>query len=148
MPATLRIARSRARPAEYVDSLREATRVLRDRKAELAAAQERVEQAGKEVMTILAASGIKSSVVTVDETRYKVTTVQGERLEVNEPGLRKAITAAVFDKLCDLKLNRTKLEVAVAEGRVDPVVVATHTTKKLNKPFIKLSAVGGEAADA
>lgn len=144
MASTLRIARSRARPAEYVDTLRQATAELRDRKQELADAEEAAQAAQNEVLTILASANIKNSTVTLDDGRYQVTSVQGERLVVHEDGLRKAITAPVFDRLCNLKLDRTKLEIAIAEGRVDPVVVASHTTKHQNKPYIKLTQIGAE----
>jgi hypothetical protein len=70
-----------------------------------------------------------------------MTMTQSERLEVNEPGLRKAMGAPQFDRLCDLKLNRQKLEVAIAEGRVDPMVVSAHTTRKANSPYIRMSAL-------
>lgn len=148
MPQTLRIARSRARPAEYADALAEATARLRDRKKELDEATERHTKAQQEVLTILASAGIKSSTVGIGDVRFKVTSVQTETLTINEPGLRKALTAPVFDKLCNLKLDRTKLEIAIADGRVDPVVVASHTTKTLRKPFVKISLVQGVEPNA
>lgn len=141
--AGLRIARSRARPAEYAEPLKEAVGRLRAAQEHLDEVEEIYRQNQAEVLTIMSQHGIKTSVVVMEDAKFRVTSVQGERLDIDETGLRKALTAPIFDKLCDLKLNRTKLEVAIAEGRVDPVVVATHTSKHLNKPYPKLTVLAG-----
>jgi hypothetical protein len=140
---TMRIVRSRARPAEYVDSLKEAVENLRALREHLDTVEQNYHQAQTEVLTILAEAGVKSSTVTLQDGRYRVTHVANERIEVDETGLRKAISAPVFDKLCDLKLNRTKLEIAIAEGRVDPVVVASNSKRTTSKAYPKLSLVAG-----
>jgi len=137
--ATLRIARASPRPHDRAELARLADQV-RVCKAAQVAAEAATREAQAELVTAMSARGYKTMTTDLDDgIRYKVTVVQAERLDVNEAGLRKALGAGVYDKLCDLKLNRQKLEVAVAEGRVDPVVVATHASKRLLTPYVKLS---------
>lgn len=57
-----------------------------------------------------------------------VTYVKGERSVIDEKGLRKALTAKVYDKFTEKKLIRRKLEEAMNNGEVDPMVVAQHVT--------------------
>ena len=80
-----------------------------------------------EILTLMAAHGVKTGTVTMDDARYRLTSVQGERLSIDEPGLRKALSAPVFDRLCNLRLDRTKLELSIAEGGVDPVTGRQRT---------------------
>ena len=143
MPAHLRIARSRSRPAEYADALAEAVALLQRMREARDTAQSNYEQAQNGVMTLMGAHHIKTSTVALEDVRVKVSVVQSEVLEFNETSLRKALSAPVYDKLCDLKLNRLKLEEAVADGRVDPVVVATYTTVTPRKPYVKFNTVKG-----
>ena len=141
MPAHLRIARTR--PAQYADALAEAVARLKHAKEAALAAEEIRLERENEVLTIMAGAGIKTSTVAADDERVRVSVVQNQRLEFNEQSLRKALTAPVFDKLCDLKLNRLKLEEAVADGRVDPVTVATYSTVKPSKVYVKLTQIQG-----
>lgn len=136
----LKVVRSNIDP---VTEMKRAVTNLRIAKEVAEQAQEALEEAQYLVLTLMTQRGVKTSVVAMEDARYRLTAVYGERLEVNEPSLRKALTAPVFDKLCDLKLNRTKLELAIAEGRVDPVVVAGHTTHRSNKPFVRLTEIKG-----
>lgn len=143
MPAQLRIARSKLRPAQYADALVEAVRLLKLAKDMVSAAEEIRTERENEVLSILASAGVKTSTVPLEGMRYRVALVQSERMGFNEPSLRKALSAPVYDKLCDLKLNRNKLEEAIADGRVDPVVVAINTVVTKNKPFVKLTPIQG-----
>lgn len=143
MPAHLRIARSRSRPGEYADALAEAVAHLQKVKTALQDAQTNFDEAQNGVLALMAAHRVKTSTVPLDDMRFKVAVVQSETMSFNETSLRKALSAPVFDKLCDLKINRNKLEEAIAEGRVDPVVVATYTTVTPRKPYVKLTPVKG-----
>jgi hypothetical protein len=136
----LKVVRSKIDPA--VEMAR-ATMELRVAREVAERAQEALEEAQFAVLTLMTRAGVKSSTVVMEDGRFRLTAVYGERLEVNEPSLRKALTAPVFDRLCELKLNRSKLEMAIAEGRVDPVVVASHTFHRPNKPYVKLTEIKG-----
>jgi hypothetical protein len=143
MATSLRVTRSRSRPAEYVDALAELATRFQVAKAVLDDAEESHRQVQAEILSLMAAHGVKTSTVKLADARYRLTAVQGERLDVDEPGLRKALSAPVYDKLCALKLDRTKLELAIADGRIDPIVVASHTHHRQNRPYVKLSVVQG-----
>ena len=143
MATSLRVTRSRSKPADYAEVLAALTERLKDSKIVLDEAEEANRQIQAEIMSLMAAHGVKTGTVALDDARYRVTTVQNERLNIDEPGLRKALSAPVFDKLCLLKLDRTKLELAIAEGRIDPIVVASHTSHQQNRPYVKLSLIAG-----
>jgi hypothetical protein len=139
----LRVTRSGAPPGNYAAKITALAQGLKNAKEALEAAQEAVTVLQNEMLTAMSAQGLASTTVALGDARYKVTMVAGERLEIDEGGLRKDLSAPVFDKLCNLKIDRTKLELAIAEGRVDPVVVASHTTHRHNRPFVKLTVVAG-----
>lgn len=69
----------------------------------------------------------------------KVTYVQTKTFNIDEKGLRKALTAKVFDRFTVRKLERAKLEAAMDNGEVDPMVVAKFVEEKPNKPYLRYS---------
>ena len=72
--------------------------------------------------------------------KVKATKVQGSSLVFDEPQLKKALGAKAWKTVTRLVLDRTRLEDAVAEGRVDPVTIAECSSEKDSKPYIKLTA--------
>lgn len=66
-----------------------------------------------------------------------ITYVKATRVEIDEVGLRKALTAKVFDKFTKKVLDKRAMEKAMDEGVVDPVVVAKFVTEKPSAPFLK-----------
>ena len=92
---------------------------------------------------ILMAQMVSRQQKTMSETdggkKYSVTYVQARTTVINELSLRKAMGAANFDKYTTKKLDRRKLEAAMEEGKVDPVVVSMHAEEKLSRPFLKFS---------
>jgi len=68
-----------------------------------------------------------------------LTYVQSRRTEIDEKGLRKALTAKVFDKYTVKKLDRKAMETAMDAGDVDPVIVSRYVQVNLSKPFLKFS---------
>jgi len=144
MPAAhLRIARSTSRAAEYRDLLATAVDQLEQMRQARDFAQTDFEDAQANVLALMSAHKIKTSTVMRDDARLKVTVVESETMDFNERSLRKALSAPVYDKLCDLKLNRQKLEEAIADGRVDPVVVASNTTVTKRKPYVRVTPIKG-----
>jgi hypothetical protein len=133
---TLRIARSR--DVDHLGLAADEVRALKDEKtaldARLSAAQERL-------VALMLADGRKSVHVGDGQHGYRATLVESKTLEVNEPGLRKALSAPVFDRLCDLRLNRRKLEKAVAEELIDARVVAIYTSEVPKTPYVRFSKV-------
>lgn len=74
----------------------------------------------------------------------QATVVLGEILQINEKGLRKALKAKNYDRLCDLKLNRTKLQAAMRGDANTALVVAQYTEIVPKKPYVRLTAVKEE----
>jgi len=72
-----------------------------------------------------------------DGTTKQVTYVSRKTYTVDEKGLRRALTAKVFDRYTEKRLNRKALEDAMDRGEVDPVVVARFVSEAESKPYLK-----------
>ncbi len=70
---------------------------------------------------------------------HTVTFVQAERFAVDEKGLRKALTAKVYDKYTVKKLDRKALEEAMGKGEIDPMVVAKYVDSSKGAPYLRYS---------
>jgi hypothetical protein len=88
-------------------------------------------------MAVLVKNQDKTAEVQDGGKAYRVTFVQGETTEIDEPGLRKALGATQYRKYTQEKLDRKKLEAALDQGEVDPIVVGQHVRVKPNKPFLR-----------
>ncbi len=66
-----------------------------------------------------------------------VTYVQNTTYEIDQKGLRRALTAKVFDRYTTKTLDRKALERAMSDGEVDPMVVARFVTEKPGKPYLR-----------
>lgn len=71
-----------------------------------------------------------------DGVIHKVTFVQQHTTHVDEPGLRKALTAKVFDRYTKRVLDRKSMELAMDSGEVDPVTVSRFVTQVPKKAFL------------
>jgi hypothetical protein len=87
----------------------------------------------------------KTKTVTVvdGEQQIRFTYVSKEVTKIDEKGLRKELTARVFDKFTDKKLNRSKLEAAMQSGAVDPMIVSKHVEIAEGQPYLRITE--GEA---
>ena len=132
---TLRIARINEVPsddqadllAEYIEARANADRAQQHLKA----CADRLTQYMEEHHT-------KSLTLSMGEqVLHKVTYVQNERSVIDEKGLRKALTAKVFDRYTTKTLNRSALEAAMTTGEVDPMIVSKFVEFKKSSPFLK-----------
>jgi hypothetical protein len=82
-----------------------------------------------------------------DGVKYTATYTQRTTNQINEEGLRKALTAQVYDKFTVKKLDRKALEKAMTDGEVDPVVVAKFVEQVPGKTYLTYRAKE-EAEDA
>src|SRR5262245_1257189 len=73
-----------------------------------------------------------------------LTYVQGHTTYIDEAGLRKALTAKVYDRYTVRKLDRKAMETAMDVGKVEAKVVAPFVTMRPNKPFLKYSQKDAE----
>jgi hypothetical protein len=67
---------------------------------------------------------------------HKLTFVQQHTTYIDEPGLRKALTAKVYDRYTKRTLDRRAMELAMDTGDVDPILVARFVTTRPKKPFL------------
>ena len=82
---------------------------------------------------------MKSMSHTREGLKRQVTFVQRETYEIDEKGLKKELTAKVFNRFTSPKLDRKKLEAAMNEGAVDTMLVAKHTKTKQSEPYLKFT---------
>lgn len=108
-----------------------------DAKAEMARVNERYARAQTALLAQMREKHQKSYKWTRDGETKSVTYVQGERSVIDEKGLRRALTAKVFDKYTDKKLNRKKMEAAMGEGVIDPMVVAKFVSTQPASAYLR-----------
>jgi hypothetical protein len=75
---------------------------------------------------------------TADGMSHAVTYVTKGATVIDEKGLRRALTAKVFDKYTVRKLDRHAMEQAMDEGAIDPVTVSRFVTIKPSRPYLEL----------
>lgn len=75
-------------------------------------------------MNLMQARQVKTALVNRGGIKYSATYTQRTTNQINEQGLRKALTAKVFDRYTSRKLDRKALEKAMTDGDVDPMIVA------------------------
>jgi hypothetical protein len=86
---------------------------------------------------------LKSFTVEADDGRtLRATRVQSTSWSIDEPALQTELGATTWNRVTTRVLDRKKLEAYIASGDIDPVVVASVSTEKTNKPFIRLSDRG------
>ena len=69
--------------------------------------------------------------------RRTVTYVQKRTTVIDERGLRKALTAKIFDRYTKRVLDRKKMEDAMGTGAVDPVTVSQFVSQKPQRPYLE-----------
>ncbi len=79
----------------------------------------------------------KSMTLTSEGKAINVTYVQKTSYDLDEKGLRRALTAKVFDSYTEKKLNRKALEEAMSRQDVDPTVVAKYVSEKPSTPYLR-----------
>ena len=67
------------------------------------------------------------------------TLVKGTTVSINEEALKKALGAPLWKKVTKQVLDKERLEAHIVTGEVDPNVVASVSTEKDRKPFIKVT---------
>lgn len=99
-------------------------------------AQERLAQAEANLLVQMQAHKRKNLTLASEGRKFSATYTQRTTNEIDESGLRKALTASVFDKFTVKKLDRKALERAMSDGDIDPVVVAQFVKQVPGKTFV------------
>jgi|SRR5215510_5473945 len=71
--------------------------------------------------------------------RNTLTYVQSHTVVIDEKGLRKKLSAKVFDKYTIRKLDRKAMDAAMDAGDVDPRAVAPYVEVRPNRPHLTYS---------
>jgi hypothetical protein len=98
-----------------------------------------VEKAKARVIELAAVKGQKSMSATIGNKRVVATVSSRTVTRFNEEGLKKALGAISYKRLCKLVIDRRKVEEEVVKGSLDPVIVAQYTTIETSAPYIRLS---------
>jgi hypothetical protein len=69
---------------------------------------------------------------------FSVSYTQGHTTVIDEKGLRRALTAKVYDKYTKKVLDRKAMESAMDAGVIDPITVSQFVTLQPNKPHLTL----------
>lgn len=125
MDATNEINEAIADYEEHLADVEEATRAL--------------EKAKRRVIDLAAINGHKQLTATFESRRVIATVSSRTLTKFNEEGLRKALGANGYKRLCKLTLDKAKVEDAITNGKVDPVVVAQFTDITRSAPYIRLT---------
>lgn len=73
----------------------------------------------------------------VDDGRVTATRVARTKLVIDSQGLKKAIGAKAYDKMTSKSLDEDKVAIAMADGELDPVVVAKYSEEvPAARPYI------------
>lgn len=81
----------------------------------------------------------KTYEISKDGYVFRATYKQNTQVSIDEQGLRKQMTAPVFDKYTVKKLDRKKLEQALDDDEQLRLVVAPYVTTKKSAPFVQLT---------
>lgn len=75
-----------------------------------------------------------------DGVSRAVTYVAKRTPVIDEAGLRKALTAKVFDRFTKKVLDKKAMEAAMDSGEVNPVTVSKYVTLKPSRPYLEYRA--------
>lgn len=99
-------------------------------------ANDRLAEAEQVLLKELEARKQKTLTYSTDRVKFSVTYTQRDGAKINEQGLRRALTAKVFDKFTVKKLDRKALVKAMEEGEIDPRVVAQYVEDVPGKVYL------------
>lgn len=107
---------------------------------ELTNAKARVDDLKAKVLAELEANDVTThNIKRQDGTSITVTRVQAHSLVFDDARLRASLTATQWNSITKKVLDRAKLEKAVAEQEIDPMVVANASTEVAGKPYVKIT---------
>lgn len=111
-----------------------------DAKRDADQANSRLTNAEAKLLGLMETKQRKTLGYTIDGTKFTATYTQRTTNQINETGLRKALTAKVFDKFTVKKLDRKALEKAMSDGDVDPLIVAKFVDQVPGKTYLTYRA--------
>lgn len=107
-------------------------------RADRDSAQARLDEVQARLVKQMEADQRKSYRWTADGKSHAVTYVAKGATVIDEKGLRKALTAKVFDKYTKKVLDKRAMETAMDEGVIDPITVSRFVSIKPSRPYLEL----------
>lgn len=107
-------------------------------------AEERFDKIQNELSQYMLVNEIKSDLVSVSGKDYKVTVVAAESARVDSEGLKKAMGAVAFRKVCKQRVDNKLLEKAIADGVVSAEVASKFVTIQQNTPYARVTPLKDE----
>lgn len=131
------------------DDLAEAFKLFQDAKRDADTANRKLEVREMILLKLMEARRRKTIEVWDGKVKCTATYTRRNTMKINEIGLRKALTARVFDRYTVKKLDRHALEQAMGDGKVDPVVVARFVETEPGKTYVtyRVKDEDGQATD-
>lgn len=99
-------------------------------------AQTRLDELSERLAKQMEADQRKTYRWEADGVKHNLTYVQSNTTVINEPGLRRALRAKVFDAYTKRVLDRRAMEAAMAAGEIDPVLVSQYVQVRPNRPHL------------
>lgn len=99
--------------------------------------QSRLNELGERLIKQMEADQRKSFRWRAGGVQHSMTYVARTTTAIDEPGLRKALGAKIFDRYTKRVLDRKAMEAAMDSGDVDPVTVSKYVNQSLGKPYLK-----------
>lgn len=95
----------------------------------------------RELMQTLEQRQQKSLQTSVGGKTYRLTYARRSTVKVDEAGLKKAIGTRAWNKLTDRRFSNKKLELALDNDELDPMVVAPYLQEQISAPYLRQSEV-------
>lgn len=112
--------------------------------AALKIAKENFDKKTNDLASYMLVEGIKSDLVNVRGTDYKVTVVQTERVKVDEDSLVKSIGRRLYNKVTTRKVDTKLLECAIRDGWIDQDTIANSMVVSKSTPYMRVTKYTGE----
>lgn len=106
-------------------------------RAEMDKAKVRLDDAAGRLIKQMESDQRKSFRWDTDGVRRTINYIQKRTTVIDEQGLRKALTAKVYDKYTKRVLDRKAMEDAMGIGAVDEVTVARFVSFKPQRPYLE-----------
>lgn len=125
------------------DEINELLTAVNEAEGVLLEAQEQRDKLRAALVEAITARGTQTAYGTNTEGElFRITVVSGESTKVDADALRDRIGARAFNTLSVRKLDMTKVEKAVAAGKLDVGVLAEVTTVTPRTSYPRLTRVG------
>lgn len=111
-----------------LDGLDKQVKILAEAKEAIAANEKVKDDVQPALVAEFKRLGVKSRKVSDGDTVIQAALVEQERTTIDEDGLKKAVGAALWEKITTRTLDTEKVEAALSLGLLDPTVLAQYSS--------------------